>query len=206
MAFYRVRNFPPGQTDVQFRFVDSEFEGLSAWSNTGVTEQLDEDDEPTGSYVVEATAPSGASEIEWRLESDHDVSASASLAAPVVDFTSDDRADLQEIAARFEELPPGPAIVLPAPSAAPYTTGWIDTYQDGELTAGIVIHFVLISTTQSGSHPSSFSKTSGEDGRVTVPSLLRESTYQARRGNGPQVTFTTGNEDTYELPAILGTP
>ncbi|HEX8911072.1 MAG TPA: hypothetical protein VF796_01850, partial [Humisphaera sp.] len=49
-----------------------------------------------------------------------------------------------------------------------------------------------------------FAATSDADGLVQVP-VLKASDYEARRGTrGDWTAFTTGTDDTYELPRTLG--
>lgn len=87
------------------------------------------------------------------------------------------------------------------------TSAYITTYDDQANPTRSTIYFAMVNQS-SPEIGTSFGRgwvavTSGSDGQL-VASLLKSTAYRARRGKGPEVTFTTGSSDTYPLPQVLG--
>lgn len=100
-----------------------------------------------------------------------------------------------------------PIVAIPASVVSGFTQAYVYC-RDGRglLTSGVRIEFQCVAPPATDSFSTAvFDILSGPFGVLTVL-LTQSTTYQARRGLGPWVSFTTGTDSTFALPQILGTP
>lgn len=101
------------------------------------------------------------------------------------------------------------ALAIPAPGSDLQTTGFLTTYDaNGDIAAGVTVAFVLAAsdgTAGRGFDATPITATSDDDGLLTV-SLLKNTKYRAGIGSSPQKQFTTGSDDSFAIPEIVGVP
>lgn len=104
----------------------------------------------------------------------------------------------------------GTAVIIPDAPSANQTSAFLYTLDGGGTLQGsqrIEFQFQVPASGDKGSYyAGSFFAISDATTAQLVVSLEKSSGYQARRGAGAWVTFTTGTGSTYELPSILGAP
>ena len=101
----------------------------------------------------------------------------------------------------------GTAVTVPAPASPSQTTAYLTTRDgQGNTLRNVLLSFQLIDPQRATDtfDQAAFTVTSDSAGSLQVP-LLKSTQYQARVGNGPWVSFTTGSDSTFALPEILGT-
>lgn len=98
---------------------------------------------------------------------------------------------------------------LPAPETDLQTTAFLYTYDaNGAIAGGVSVAFVLAAsdgTAGRGYDSTTVTATSDENGLLTV-ALLKNTKYRAGIGSSPQKQFTTGSDDSFAIPEIVGIP
>lgn len=98
-----------------------------------------------------------------------------------------------------------PAVIIPAPVDAAQTQAHVTTRDgQGAIAGNVPIQFALVDPPGVDSYRTApFFGVSDGDGLLVI--ALRKSTaYKARRGSTDWVAFTTGSDNEYALPQILG--
>ena len=92
---------------------------------------------------------------------------------------------------------------VPGPPSDTQTSGYTYTYDaHGNLLAGVNVIVTLMSPGVPGVFSPRINAISDSNGLITVV-LLKGATYTIRAEYGPAVTFTTGNDSQYQMPAIV---
>lgn len=133
----------------------------------------------------------------------------AAIADAVREELAPELASITSIETRLEEqVPTGPAVVIPAPSGG-QTTAWIMCYDEtGQPEEGTTITLSCVRATDGGAFDATPTVlTSDENGLASGP-IPRGSglSFTARRGTGKPVRFVGVDADTLALPPLLGTP
>ena len=107
-----------------------------------------------------------------------------------------------------EQVPDGPVVVIPPPLPG-QTTAWTVCYdEEGQVEAGVEITIICTKSTDGGAFDSTpVVLTSDEDGLASGP-IPRGAglTFTARRGSGRAVRFSGVDDETLELPPLVGAP
>jgi hypothetical protein len=100
-------------------------------------------------------------------------------------------------------------VSITPPGSPLLTTGFLVCYgTDGNVKPDVKVRFRLKAGPGDPAYAldgAEFHILSDDAGLVEVP-LFQDSTYVGRAGTGPEVSFTTGTDPTYEIPELLGRP
>jgi hypothetical protein len=119
-------------------------------------------------------------------------------------FLASDRNALADIATRFGELPPGPTIVIPAPTSPDRTNAWIVTCDaTGIVRPKTSASIRLLKPVGTGrAFVRAETRTSDEEGLLTIE-LMKGARYELAF-LGQTQEFTAGSGSTFAIPSILG--
>lgn len=143
------------------------------------------------------------------LTNSPDVPTKAEIAAQVRVELAPELASITAMEARLaEQVPEGPVSVVPQPDPG-RTTVWITCHDPyGNPEADVKITLRCIKNALGGAMDSApITMTSDVDGMASTE-ILRGvgATYLVSRGSGSGVTFLSADEETIELPPLLGAP
>ncbi len=205
-----------GLTDVGYRFFDED----GAWIGARVQPPMTEVDADYMYVSADLTAPSGAWGVKIDSASQQPL-AYLSYALDEVGSSGSGSDPLEhEVPGSYAEGTAGEALgrLLIGPAESPVvaisaapagqTNAYITTYDShGAIQTDVRIAFRVVSHAAAGDslRTSPIWGESDGDGLLEIE-LAQLTRYEARRGNGEWIRFTTGSASTYELPAILGAP
>lgn len=97
--------------------------------------------------------------------------------------------------------------IIPAPPSGIQSMGWIYCYDgQGAVVSGAILSFAETATGSTSSDSTAeFTGTSDEEGLLSVAFRIGAS-YEGWRGDGRRVTFGVPNNESFQLPQILGKP
>lgn len=107
-----------------------------------------------------------------------------------------------------EQVPEGPVIVIPPPGPL-QTTAWCMCFtEDGEPEKNVEIIITCLKATDNGAFDSAPKILKSNVEGLASGTIPRGAgfTFSARRGNGKTIKFNGVDEETLELPTLLGSP